>query len=474
MRLSINYLAGLALLGLAGAFLAWQPESASAESVWFVPAPKQAGTALAATLIWLLVSAWLMRPRRLLVSADANWLIVYASQTGSAERLAGQTAAALRQQCPQVIVSDLRHLSATTLENASQVLFVISTTGDGEAPDGTQPVLNILEKLSLRGLRYGLLSLGDRRYTSFCGFGRAFAQQLQRTGALPLFAPIEVDNGDPAAIRQWHDDIAALNPPRDLAQALPDIAQPGFVAFALVQRKALNPQGCAEPVFHLQLRPESPELMPHWQAGDIAEIRIPDANGADVMREYSIASIPQDGAVELLVRRVPEGRGSQWLIEQRALQQPIELRIRSNRAFHAQAFAAPVLLIGNGTGIAGLRSHLKARALAGLRGAWLIFGERQREHDLHFQDELLQWQASGVLERLDLAFSRDRPGTYVQDCLQQQADRVRRFIQRGAAIYVCGSRAGMAAAVDQRLLELIGAETLQDMAEQGRYCRDVY
>ncbi|CAJ0592228.1 unnamed protein product [Cylicocyclus nassatus] len=114
-----------------------------------------------------------------------------------------------------------------------------------------------------------------------------------------------------------------------------------------------------------------------------------------------------------------------------------------------------MVLVGNGTGIAGLRSLLRESAYAGEHGHWLLFGERQRAHDLLFADEIEAWQAQGHLARVDLAFSRDGGGGYVQDRLRAASD-------------------GMAEGVDQVLRAALGDETVETLLENGRYRRDVY
>jgi sulfite reductase (NADPH) flavoprotein alpha-component len=62
----------------------------------------------------------------------------------------------------------------------------------------------------------------------------------------------------------------------------------------------------------------------------------------------------------------------------------------------------------------------------------------------------------------------------VQDLLRAQADAVRAWIARGAAIYVCGSLQGMAGGVHQALGEILGEEALAQLGAEGRYRRDVY
>jgi len=170
------------------------------------------------------------------------------------------------------------------------------------------------------------------------------------------------------------------------------------------------------------------------------------------------------------------GLGSGWLCRHAAIGERIALRIRSNPGFHGPSVDTPLILIGNGTGIAGLRAHLRERAAApqGSR-SWLLFGERNAAHDFFFRDELQHWLDSGLLERLDLAFSRDQPEKrYVQQVLRDAADDLRRWIDQGAAIYVCGNLEGMGQEVQQILLGLLGQARLEQLSEQGRYRRDLY
>ncbi len=129
------------------------------------------------------------------------------------------------------------------------------------------------------------------------------------------------------------------------------------------------------------------KLLPH-DALDIEQLQNIDANTflANLKtlphREYSIASIPQDGGLELVIRQThyPDGRlgiGSGWLTQYAALHQPIAVRIRENTAFHPPVHDVPMILIGNGTGIAGLRAHLKSRVLQSQARNWLIFVRAQ-------------------------------------------------------------------------------------------------
>lgn len=134
-----------------------------------------------------------------------------------------------------------------------------------------------------------------------------------------------------------------------------------------------------------------------------------------------------------------------------------------------------MILIGNGTGIAGLRGHLKARASRGRHRNWLIFGERTSKYDSLFSNDISAWRDSGHIQRVDLAFSQDQDAKiYVHHIILQAAQDIRQWIDQGAMIFVCGSRNGMSEDVDVALGEVLGDRKLDELLQAGRYRRDVY
>ena len=458
------------------------------------------------------------------------WLIGFASQSGFAEQLAWQTAGQLQAAGLPVKVQPLGSVSQDDLRQSENALFVVSTFGDGEAPDSARGFERgvLGQNVSLKGLNYSVLALGDRQYEHFCGCARRLHFWLTNQGGNPLFAPVEVDSGDTAALLHWQQQLGQLTGHAPAA-AWPTAR---YENWTLSQRTLLNRGSSGSAVYLLGLTSASPQ---RWEAGDLVEIlprnspwaiehflaglglagdedvqidglaqtlnqalatRQLPANRAHLvglhaqalvnalaplgMREYSIASIASDGVLELIVRqeRHPDGGlglGSGWLTEHAAIGSAISLRLRRNSGFHLPDAPVPLILLGNGTGLAGLRSLLKARIADGLQRNWLLFGERTIAHDYLCQDELQGWLASGDLALLDLAFSRDQEEKiYVQDRLRESAEVLRKWLADGAAIYVCGSLQGMAAGVDQALVDILGREAVERLIEQGRYRRDVY
>ncbi|MDR6586464.1 sulfite reductase subunit alpha [Herbaspirillum sp. BH-1] len=468
-------------------------------------------------------------------SDAATVLLAFASQTGTAERLALQSAQSLRAGGMAVRVLPLDQLQEDDLLHEDDLLrrrlllFVVSTTGEGDAPDMAATLAQRMAQPSpgapLPQLQFGVLALGDRSYQQYCAFGYALHAWLGRRHAQPLFDVIDVDNGDDGALRHWQHQLGVLSGHSDEA----DWSAPAYGRWRLAQRQLLNPGSAGGAVYHLQLTPLDLPA-PSWQAGDIAEIgprnsdqavqsfiqalglqnemstlapvlasrllpheaaalqALRGLSGADLLarlkplphRAYSIASLPADGGLELMVRLMhqPDGRagiGSGWLGLHAAPGQEIDLRVRVNTAFHGPQDDRPLILIGNGTGLAGLRAHLRQRIAAGQRRNWLLFGERSHRHDFFHGDELQGWLAEGHLQRLDLAFSRDQAQrVYVQDKLREAAAELQQWVEQGASLYVCGSLQGMAAGVTLALQEILGEAALQALAEQGRYRRDVY
>jgi sulfite reductase (NADPH) flavoprotein alpha-component len=466
--------------------------------------------------------------KALSAGTGASVLVVHASQTGFAEELASATAKLLADAGARVTLKSLAEVSAADLTSAGRALFVASTTGEGDAPDTARRFIRdvMAGEPRLHGLSYGVLALGDSTYAHFCAFGRTLDTWLARHGATPLFDRVEVDDGDPAALRHWQGHVGLLAGVTDA----PDWTRPRYGRWRLADRRQLNPGSASDAAFHIRLEPlETTD----WQAGDILEVgprnnpvevaallvrrgldgsalviaeegptlaealswrRLPhdeafaattpqglvDALPALPHREYSIASLPSDGGVELLVRAMTRadgklGLGSGWLTAHAADGAEIAARVRTNRSFHGPEDDRPLILIGNGTGLAGLRAHLKARAAAGRRRNWLVFGERTAAHDYFHQGEIEAWVAGGVLQRLDLAFSRDQDRkVYVQHRLMEAAEPLRAWVADGAAIYVCGSLEGMSGDVHAVLVAVLGAATMERLADEGRYRRDVY
>src|SRR5690606_6333977 len=245
-----------------------------------------------------------------------------------------------------------------------QALFVVSTYGEGEPPDNGCSFIRRYAKshkdsspLDLSILKFGVLALGDRSYQHFCGFGHSLEHLLHSHGAQSLFDLIEVDKCDESDLRHWQYYLGQLTGETQFT----DWTQPEYQPWLLQERLCLNPRSLAAPAFHLRLTPALNTIDPNmWQAGDSAEIgpcnspalvqqfldelildgdvltdsvqfnlaellqrrQLPDEQSARAKlrglkteeilaslpelphREYSIASLPAEGTLDLVVRQM--------------------------------------------------------------------------------------------------------------------------------------------------------------------------
>ncbi len=146
----------------------------------------------------------------------------------------------------------------------------------------------------------------------------------------------------------------------------------------------------------------------------------------------------------------------------------------------------PMIMVGPGTGIAPFRAFLQERQCRQASGKnWLFFGDRNAATDFIYREELEDMQKSGLLTRLDLAFSRDQEAKiYVQDKMLENGAELFAWLEQGGYFFVCGDAYRMAKDVDKALHEVIAGhgkltpeqavDYVNQLKKDKRYVRDVY
>ena len=214
-------------------------------------------------------------------------------------------------------------------------------------------------------------------------------------------------------------------------------------------------------------------------------------------RLYSIASSPNQhpGEVHLTVSelhytlngRPCHGLASNFLGSRLAPGGAVGVYVQRAAHFHLPADdATPLIMIGPGTGIAPFRAFLEERESRSATGRnWLFFGAQHAATDYLYREQLEAWSQSGLLANLSLAWSRDSEHkVYVQHLIQEAGAEFFRWLEDGAAIYICGDATRMAADVEQAILAVIAEHGALDAAAASnyldqlraaqRYQRDVY
>ncbi|WIE78327.1 sulfite reductase subunit alpha [Curtobacterium sp. MCSS17_016] len=214
-------------------------------------------------------------------------------------------------------------------------------------------------------------------------------------------------------------------------------------------------------------------------------------------RQYSISSSPlaHPDRIHLTIasvrygdpHRMYAGVASTFLADRVDPDGTVDVYLQPNASFGVPADeSAPMIMIGPGTGVAPFRGFLHERAVSGSTGRnWLFFGDQHRDTDFVYRDELTELQEQGVLDRLDLAFSRDQAEkVYVQTRMLERSAELFAWLEDGGHVYVCGDASRMAKDVEAALLQVIrtgrarGEDDAQaylaDMRRAKRYVRDVY
>ncbi|MEW6999684.1 assimilatory sulfite reductase (NADPH) flavoprotein subunit [Colwelliaceae bacterium BS250] len=181
------------------------------------------------------------------------------------------------------------------------------------------------------------------------------------------------------------------------------------------------------------------------------------------------------------------GSASGFLIEQLQVDDEVKVFLEHNNNFRIpENPETKMIMVGPGTGVAPFRAFIQHREAQDATGDnWLFFGDQTFTQDFLYQVEWQGYLKSGLLSRLDVAFSRDQAEkVYVQHKLKKNAKDVYQWLEAGAHFYICGDMSRMAKDVHQALIEIIseqGNKTvaqaedyLKQMRINRRYQKDVY
>jgi sulfite reductase (NADPH) flavoprotein alpha-component len=438
--------------------------------------PLLAGTGF---MLWLQRRKSRPRVAGNVAAREADTLLLVGSEGNITWGFAGALHAALTQAGLRVHAAAMNDLPA--LHPRIRTVFVLTATyGDGDAPASAERFLARLARLpAAPGVAFAVLGFGDRQFADFCGYARKVHEALLAHGLRPLGEIGTVDRQSEAEFRQWCEWLAqTLAIPLDIRYtpllpptvALELVSRTDYgtdpqtrtavLRFVLAKSAATKRAGWARFV--------SPRL-PRFDTGDLLGVLAPNVVSP---RYYSLASAAADGVVEICVRRQPDGVCSSWLtgLEPGAT---IYAFVRPHESFRPMAGAAPVILVGAGTGIGPLIGFIRHNAAA--RPMHLYFGARDAGDGFLYGEELRQLAGAGRLSTLTTAFSRASPRAYVQDRLLADAARLRDLVARGAQIMVCGGRRMAAGVADAWARILADSDfSVAQLRMQGRYVEDVY
>jgi sulfite reductase (NADPH) flavoprotein alpha-component len=230
--------------------------------------------------------------------------IVYATESGNAERLAADMAKAARKQGFKPSIIDMADLDVQSLVNVRRLAVIAATWGEGEPPSRAARAYAALmsdEAPRLDGVEYGVLALGDTAYAEFCATGRLLDERRAALGATRVVERVDCDLDFAAPAARWIDQaLAALAPPaeevRGTVIAVDFGAKPASapsldpVEAEITEHINLNSSRSDKETIHLELTFDGPA--PAYKPGDSLDL-FPENDPAyvdDLLRAAGLAS----------------------------------------------------------------------------------------------------------------------------------------------------------------------------------------
>ncbi|HET7164542.1 MAG TPA: flavodoxin domain-containing protein [Pseudolabrys sp.] len=143
--------------------------------------------------------------------------IVYASESGNSEKLAGDLAKSARKNGLKPTIIDMADLELSALTTAKRLVFIAATWGEGEPPARAIRAYNELMGEGaprLEGVEFGVLALGDTAYAEFCAIGKKIDERLAALGGKRIVDRVDCDLDFAEPAGRWIGDaVKALAPP---------------------------------------------------------------------------------------------------------------------------------------------------------------------------------------------------------------------------------------------------------------------
>ncbi len=230
--------------------------------------------------------------------------IVYASESGNSEKLAGDLAKAARKNGLKPTIIDMADLELPALASAKRLVVIAATWGEGEPPARAIRAYNELMGEGaprLDGVEFSVLALGDTAYAEFCAIGKKIDERLAALGGKRVTDRVDCDLDFAKPAARWiGDTVKALAPPNAGGRVIevdfgakPTVAPSTDIFEAeIIEHVDLNSSRSDKETIHLALAFEGGA--PAYEPGDSLDL-YPENDPAYVDELLKVAGLAGDG-----------------------------------------------------------------------------------------------------------------------------------------------------------------------------------
>jgi sulfite reductase (NADPH) flavoprotein alpha-component len=138
--------------------------------------------------------------------------ILYGSQTGNARNVAKEYKEKVEACGIKAKLLNMADFKAKQLKNETHLVIIVSTHGEGDAPDDAVELHDFLASKKvpkLDHLNYAVLGLGDSSYEFFCQTAKDFDRRLAAAGAKPIVERVDCDVDYDSSVALWSEQVTA-------------------------------------------------------------------------------------------------------------------------------------------------------------------------------------------------------------------------------------------------------------------------
>jgi sulfite reductase (NADPH) flavoprotein alpha-component len=207
--------------------------------------------------------------------------VLYATESGNSEKLAGDLAKAARKLGFKPSLVDMADLDLASLKDVRRLIVIAATWGEGEPPArATRAYKELMSDAAPRldGVEFGVLALGDTAYAEFCAIGKALDERLEALGAKRVADRVDCDLDFTAPAAKWIGDtlkVLAPNAAPDEKVIAVDFGAKAAPNLDVVEAEVseiinLNSSRSAKETYHIELAFDG--AAPAYKPGDSLDL----------------------------------------------------------------------------------------------------------------------------------------------------------------------------------------------------------